>query len=89
MLILLNSRKLIPSSALNFDKTSLSDRELEITKLICEGKANKEIAKTLGISMNNVDYHNKNIYKKTNQRNAACLTSFAIRNGLISSARKK
>ncbi|MGZ3862789.1 MAG: response regulator [Bacteroidia bacterium] len=74
----------IPNSSPYFDKTCLSERELEITKLICEGKANKDIAGILNISVNTVDFHKKNIYKKTNQRNSACLTSFAIKNRLIS-----
>lgn len=42
----------------------LSEREIEILKLIADGMKNKEVADTLFISLNTVLYHTKNIYGK-------------------------
>lgn len=41
---------------------NLSDRQLEIINLVCQGKTNKEIGVTLFISENTVKYHLKIIY---------------------------
>ena len=46
------------------DINKFSEREKEVTKLLLEGKSNKQIALTLGISESTVEYHLKNIYKK-------------------------
>jgi len=43
---------------------TLTDREIEIIKLLAEGLTNKEIAKRLDISNNTVKTHIKNIYGK-------------------------
>lgn len=42
----------------------LSSREQEVVKLLLEGKSNKLIASTLGISGSTVEFHLKNIYAK-------------------------
>jgi len=49
----------------------LSDRELEITKLLFLGKSSKEIAVNLGISKATVDTHRRNILEKTGYKNTA------------------
>jgi len=46
------------------DLSGLSNREQEVTKLLLEGKSNKQIASTLHISENTVEFHLKNIYSK-------------------------
>ena len=43
---------------------SLSNREREVAKLLLEGKSNKLIASSLGISERTVEFHLKNIYDK-------------------------
>lgn len=50
----------------NFDasKLKLTNREEEIIKEMTEGRTYKEIAEKLGISINTVKYHVKNIYRK-------------------------
>lgn len=45
-----------------FDK--LSTREQEVVKLLLQGKSNKLIAWSLGISDRTVEFHLKNIYAK-------------------------
>ncbi len=42
----------------------LSERELEVLRLIAAGKKNQEIADALVISLNTVRYHTKNLYGK-------------------------
>jgi DNA-binding CsgD family transcriptional regulator len=57
------------------DINKFSKREKEVTELLLEGKSNKQIALTLGISASTVEYHLKNIYKKlqVNSRTEAVL----------------
>ncbi len=45
-------------------QTSFSEREKEVIELLLQGKSNKQIALSLAISQNTVEYHLKNIYKK-------------------------
>ena len=42
----------------------MSDRELEILKLLAAGLSNKQIAERLIISLNTAQWHIKNIYHK-------------------------
>jgi len=42
----------------------LTPRELEVLKLLCAEKTNLQIADKLGISIDSVKFHNKNLYKK-------------------------
>ena len=45
-------------------KVELSDRELEVLKLLAAGQTYKEIGKGLFLSLNTVQFHVKNIYSK-------------------------
>lgn len=45
-------------------KKRLSNRELEVLNLLLQGKSNKLIAHSLGISVSTVEFHLKNIYAK-------------------------
>jgi len=42
----------------------LSNREREVVKLLLEGKSNKQIASSLHITDNTVEFHLKNVYSK-------------------------
>ncbi|MEZ5196019.1 MAG: response regulator transcription factor [Bacteroidales bacterium] len=72
-------------SAIGDDPTlaSLTDREIEILKLITRGLTNKEIGEKLFISHRTVDTHRTNLMKKLEVNNIAGLIRFAIRNGFI------
>ncbi len=61
----------------------LSGREREILQLIAEGKANKEIAYLLSISIKTVAFHRENIKRKLGLRTTAELTRHALEQGLI------
>jgi DNA-binding CsgD family transcriptional regulator len=47
----------------------ITDRELELARLLAKGAANKEIAAVLGLSPNTVRNHVHNIFEKTGARN--------------------
>jgi DNA-binding NarL/FixJ family response regulator len=66
----------------NIDKLSISVREREVLKCLCDGLSNKQVADTLNISEDTVESHRKNIYKKTNCRSFAELVKLAIRSGI-------
>jgi len=60
----------------------LSQREIELIKLLAKGLISKEIAGIMGISKNTVENHKQNIFSKTGSRNLAELVAFAHINGL-------
>jgi DNA-binding NarL/FixJ family response regulator len=61
----------------------LSDRELDVIKLIAEGHTSEEIGEQLHISKKTVDRHRANILEKLGMRNRVELTRYAIRRGLV------
>jgi DNA-binding NarL/FixJ family response regulator len=63
---------------------NLSEREVEIIKLIVNGLTSAEIAGKLFISEHTVKTHRKNIFRKTGINSISQLTSFAINNQIIS-----
>ncbi|MCP3677517.1 MAG: response regulator transcription factor [Deltaproteobacteria bacterium] len=62
----------------------LSLREIEVLKLISDGKTSKEIAGILFISPRTVDNHRANIMEKLNLRNIPALIKYAIHKGYAS-----
>jgi DNA-binding NarL/FixJ family response regulator len=62
----------------------LTEREREILQMVAEGRANREIAELLNISIKTVETHRAHLMDKLNIRNTAELTQYAIRKGLIS-----
>ena len=67
------------------ENTSLSQRELDVIRLISVGYSNREIAEELCISIHTVISHRKNITTKLGIKSAAGLTIYAVINKLISS----
>jgi len=63
--------------------TSLTEREIEVVKLVANGKTNKEIADKLFISIHTVISHRKNITEKLGIKSISGLTVYAILNNLI------
>jgi two-component system nitrate/nitrite response regulator NarL len=62
-------------------KNDLSEREIQILKLICEGHSNDEISNLLNRTKSTIATHRQNIMNKTNVHNSLELMNFAIRNG--------
>lgn len=64
----------------------LTSREMEVLQLIAEGKANKETAAELGISVKTVEKHRGHLMKKLDIHDTAGLTRHAIATGIIESS---
>ena len=61
----------------------LSERELEVLRLVASGKSNREIASTLVISEHTVARHLQNIYAKLGLSSRTAATAFAFEHELV------
>ena len=61
----------------------LTPRELRVLQLICEGQSNREIAATLGLSVNTVAVHRANVMNTLGVHKTAELVVYAIHHGLV------
>ena len=61
----------------------LTHRQVEILRLIAQGRASKEIAYELGLSPKTVDVHRARIMERLHLNDIASLTLYAVRKGLI------
>jgi DNA-binding CsgD family transcriptional regulator len=61
----------------------LSEREVEVLRLVAAGKSNQQIADELFISLSTALHHVTNILTKTSASNRAEATSYAHRHGLV------
>ncbi|HYX50483.1 MAG TPA: response regulator transcription factor [Ktedonobacteraceae bacterium] len=62
----------------------LTERETEVLRLMAQGQANKEIARSLNISEKTVKVHVSNILSKLGVQSRTQATLYAIRVGLVS-----
>jgi DNA-binding CsgD family transcriptional regulator len=65
-------------------KRKLTERELEIVRLIAEDLSNRKIVEALGVSLKTIDFHKANIYKKLGVVGNAGVVRYAIRARIIS-----
>lgn len=77
-LVLKNNFK--PSFNQNID---LTERELQVLKLICEEKTAVEIGKEIFLSPRSVEGIRQRLIEKVGVRNTAGLVMFAIKNGIV------
>jgi DNA-binding NarL/FixJ family response regulator len=61
----------------------LSEREIEVLRMIAQEYTNGEIAEKLFISIRTVDTHRRNILEKLQVKNTAGLVKYALENALI------
>lgn len=61
----------------------LTHRQVEILRLIAQGRASKEIAYELGLSPKTVDVHRARIMERLHINDIASLTLYAVRKGLV------
>jgi DNA-binding NarL/FixJ family response regulator len=61
----------------------LTHRQVEILRLIAQGRASKEIAYELGLSPKTVDVHRARIMERLHLNDIASLTLYAVRKGLV------
>ena len=67
-------------------ETGLTDRELEIVRLVASGYKNKEVGATLTISERTVKTHLTNIFQKLGVRDRVGLVMYALRHNLAADA---
>jgi DNA-binding CsgD family transcriptional regulator len=65
------------------DEPRLTEREIEILKLIAQEYSNARIAETLFISERTVETHRKNMLRKTNNKTVVGLLKYAIEKQLL------
>jgi DNA-binding NarL/FixJ family response regulator len=68
------------------DPDRLTERELDVLRLVVDGLRNKEIAAQLGVSENTVKFHLRNILDKLHAESRAEVVARAVREGLVSGA---
>jgi len=61
----------------------LSDRERQVLELIAKGRATKEAARDLAVSVKTVETHRRNLMEKLDRHSVAELTHFAVSEGLV------
>lgn len=61
----------------------LSDREVEVLRLVARGLSNKQIAARLGISKETASHHIRHIYDKIDVSTRAAATLFAMQHNLV------
>jgi len=64
-----------------FVNESLTEREIQILELICDGKTNKEISDLISLSKRTIESHRRTISIKTGCGNVARLVVHAIKHG--------
>jgi NarL family two-component system response regulator LiaR len=75
---LIKTKEQIPSQ-----ENNLTERELEVLRLLARGVPNKEIAQTLNISLGTVRFHTSNIFMKLGVSNRTEAARLALEQGLI------
>ncbi len=73
----------------NPEPIELTPREVEIVKLVADGKSNKEMSLLLGIALRTVETHRERVMRKLQINSIADLTHYAIARGLVSLKEKK
>ncbi len=63
--------------------SDITGRERDVLRLLAAGDSNAEIARQLGITVNTVERHVSNIYRKIGARGRADATAYALRRGLV------
>jgi len=82
----LNSQSPSRLGVLKKKMAELTSREMEVLQLLAEGKANKQTAAELGISIKTVEKHRQALMEKLNIHDTASLTRYAISAGIIESS---
>ncbi|MBO2519836.1 MULTISPECIES: response regulator [Limnochorda] len=77
------SRSRLPPTPKPGSHRSLTERELQVIRLVSKGATNEEIGQELNISANTVKNHLRNILAKLGLRNRAQAVTYALQHGLI------
>ncbi len=79
----LNRYETMNASSLAQALRVLTHREVEVLRLVAEGRTNQEIADHLMLSIKTVQTHRANVMEKLDLRDITHLVRFAVRHGLI------
>lgn len=66
-----------------FRSTELTERELEIAKLVATGATNREVGKELSLSSRTIEAHLRRIFKKTGVTSRTGLAAHMFRSGMV------
>jgi DNA-binding NarL/FixJ family response regulator len=61
----------------------LTEREVEVVRLLARGMQTKQVARQLGVSAKTADHHVQNAYAKLGVSTRAGATLFAMEHGLL------
>lgn len=75
-------REKMKKATLGVPAKTISEREIDVLKKLCEQKTAKEIASELFISPRTVEGHRKKLLEKTNSKNLAGLILYAVENAV-------
>jgi DNA-binding NarL/FixJ family response regulator len=78
-------QRLIHGVAVRKRTDTLTSREAEVLQLVAEGKANKEIACELDISIKTVEKYRQQLMNKLGIHEVAGLTRYAVAKGIVES----
>jgi HD-GYP domain-containing protein (c-di-GMP phosphodiesterase class II)/DNA-binding CsgD family transcriptional regulator len=65
------------------DPSGLTEREVEVLRLVARGSTNKEVAVALGISAKTAGHHVQHIFEKIGVTTRAAATLFAMQKGVV------
>jgi len=82
------SFKQVPSEAgapvhKDLEGSPLTNREIQVIQLLADGKSNKQVADTLGVSTRTIESHRNHIMRKMGFTSFSDLIRFAVRTNLI------
>lgn len=66
------------------DMARLTPRQRDVLSALARGQSNKQIARSLGISVKTVEYHRTELIQRLDLHDVASLTRYAITHGLVS-----
>jgi len=61
----------------------LTDREKQVLRLVAEGKSNKEVAESLGVSVKTAMSHREHVFSKLHLHSRLDVVKFALAHGVI------
>jgi DNA-binding NarL/FixJ family response regulator len=77
--------KMVPNGEMpdNFLLDTLTERELDVLKLVTKEYSTQEMADSMHISVNTVETYRKNLMRKLNVKNAVGLAMYAVKNNIV------
>jgi DNA-binding NarL/FixJ family response regulator len=69
--------------AAHFGDDALSEREIQVLRLVAQGNSNKQVAADLGVSEDTIKAHMKNVCAKLNAKDRTHAVTTALRRGIL------